>query len=364
MAIRITFLLFLIVGFWSHLSAQSDQLKIDDFRTSGTALTIGDRCFRLVPDMEYLSGSIWHKKPIDLNAPFEMEIRLMLGCKDADGADGMVFIFHPSAQRTGRWGEGMGFGGLRPSLGIEIDTWLNDHLGDPYEDHMALLVDGQMHHALDLVGPIRIPNVEDCKQHLLRITWSPTAIQLNVALDGKRYISYRGNIIQNVFQGNSSVYWGISSGTGRYSNRHDVCLEKIRYVSADEPSDFDPKLVRQLLDGEIMSLKELQFTTGSAELDPESFAELNKLYNLLRRNPEHTIEIFGHTDSSGDADTNRMLSQGRAKAISNYLVKRGISPNRIITRGYGESYPIATNGTPEGRRLNRRVDIHLYIAIP
>lgn len=335
-----------------------------DFQVSGTAMQIGENCFQLVPDVDYMSGAIWHKKPIDLTAPFDMEINVLLGCKDADGADGIVFIFHPSAQRTGRWGEGMGFGGLRPSLGIEIDTWLNEHLNDPPQDHLALLVNGQMNHATNLAGPIAIPNVEDCKQHKLRISWMPGVNQLNVSLDGKQYLSYKGNIVRDVFQGSASVYWGVSAGTGRYSNRHEICLEKITYIAANESTSFDSKTTQQLLNGDILSLKELQFSSGSAELLADSYSEMNKLYQLLRKNPKYAIEIFGHTDNAGDAAANKKLSEQRAKAIADYLIQRGIPSHRISVRGYGEDYPIATNSTPAGRRLNRRVDIHLYIAIP
>ena len=126
----------------SGLFAQS--VGLSDFRLAGEAVVTGDNCIQLNPDREWASGSCWYREAIDLSAPFEIELRVMMGCKDQDGADGIVFVFHPYAYRTGYQGEGMGFAGLEPSLGIEIDTWLNDHLGDPPEDHLTLLRDGQV----------------------------------------------------------------------------------------------------------------------------------------------------------------------------------------------------------------------------
>jgi hypothetical protein len=98
----------------------SAQFNIEDFRLSGTATKINDQCIRLVPDFQYVSGSAWYEKPIDLSVPFQMEVCLIFGEKDLDGADGIVFVFHPRVAITGWRGEGMGFSGLRPSPGHRI----------------------------------------------------------------------------------------------------------------------------------------------------------------------------------------------------------------------------------------------------
>src|SRR5881396_1626917 len=70
------------------------------------------------------------------------------------------------------------------------------------------------------------------------------------------------------------------------------------------------------------------------------------------------IEIAGYTDGTGSAATNLRLSQARAEVVRAYLVSRGVSPTRMIARGYGASNPIAVNTTPEGRAQNRRVELH------
>ena len=177
---QLYFLFFFLAAYSAIYTQEAD---IGDFNLSGDAVITGANCIRLTPDRIWSGGSAWHKQAIDLNFPFEMKLQIMLGCKDDAGADGIVFVFHPNARRTGYQGEGMGFAGLEPSLGIEIDTWLNEHLGDPYQDHIALLRDGSVHHGYNLAGPAPIPNVEDCREHALAVSWSPGSRQLRIKLD-------------------------------------------------------------------------------------------------------------------------------------------------------------------------------------
>jgi hypothetical protein len=210
---------------YSFAQSSNDKLQPEDFVTGGWATLGYNNCVSLTPDQNWTSGSVWHKKPIDLNAPFEMEVDLSMGCKDRDGADGIVFVFHPRFNEMGFMGEGMGFAGLRPSLGIEIDTWQNEHLGDPPQDHIALLKNGSMNHYYNLMGPNRIPNIEDCRRHLMKVDWNPSDKKLTIRIDGKVYLKYKGDIIKHVFKGNSKVYWGVTAATGAYNNRHAFALK-------------------------------------------------------------------------------------------------------------------------------------------
>ena len=105
---------------------------------------------------------------------------------------------------------------------------------------------------------------------------------------------------------------------------------------------------------------EIYFDTDSAVVKPEYYPEIEKIANFLKEHPDMKIEIQGHTDSVGPADYNLKLSQRRAEAVKKILVEKfGISPDRIIAKGYGETKPIAPNDTEEGRAKNRRV-----IAVP
>jgi len=358
------FLAFLVLGWLAALPAVAQRPSIEDFTVSGDTYRTGGNCYQLTVERDWSSGSIWHRTPIDLSAPFSMELDLMLGCQDRAGADGMVFVFTPDRNREGYRGEGMGFAGLVPSLGIEIDTWQNDHLGDPPDDHIALLANGQVSHFYNIDGPNTLPNVEDCRQHRLTVTWEPARKFLQVALDGRSVLSVQYDIIGKVFRGQTGVYWGVTAATGQYNNRHDICFEKLEYLPALEGLEFDRLTAKRLLDGDILPLRKLSYASGKSELQQASFPELERLANLMKQHPDMAIEIFGHTDNTGNADTNRSLSQRRADAVADYLIRKGIPRERVYARGYGELYPIANNGTQEGRLQNRRVEIHLFVPVP
>jgi OmpA-OmpF porin, OOP family len=104
-------------------------------------------------------------------------------------------------------------------------------------------------------------------------------------------------------------------------------------------------------------LNNVYFDTGKSTLRSASYKELNELVEFMKLKPTLTIEIGGHTDSVGDDETNLRLSQSRAEAVKAYLVSKDISPSRVVAKGYGESKPVASNNTPEGRQQNRRTEV-------
>jgi OOP family OmpA-OmpF porin len=101
------------------------------------------------------------------------------------------------------------------------------------------------------------------------------------------------------------------------------------------------------------------FATNKTRILPTSEEELNGLANYLERHPEIRIKIVGHTDSVGKDEANQKLSEGRAEAVMKDLIRRGIDPSRLEAEGRGETEPIDTNDTEEGRQNNRRVEIHI-----
>ena len=115
--------------------------------------------------------------------------------------------------------------------------------------------------------------------------------------------------------------------------------------------------VRREGEGIVAEFKErVLFAFNKADLASQAQANLDKLNNVLKRYPDTNIEIIGHTDSKGTDAYNRSLSQRRAVSVSNYLKSNGISSSRLKTRGMGESDPVASNETEEGRASNRRVE--------
>ncbi|MBW4049211.1 MAG: OmpA family protein [Proteobacteria bacterium] len=104
------------------------------------------------------------------------------------------------------------------------------------------------------------------------------------------------------------------------------------------------------------------FATGSAQLNANLYPALNELANGLMQNPTESVQILGFTDNTGSDAINYPLSENRALSVKNYLVSRGVPPQRIATQGMGPQNPVASNQTEEGRALNRRVEI--YVAYP
>jgi len=105
-----------------------------------------------------------------------------------------------------------------------------------------------------------------------------------------------------------------------------------------------------------VTLLNVYFDTNKSELKPESNDAMDRLLSLLASNDKLKIEIHGHTDDVGNDENNMKLSQDRANAVQDLLIRRGINPNRIKSIGYGESKPVASNSTAEGRAKNRRTE--------
>jgi outer membrane protein OmpA-like peptidoglycan-associated protein len=114
---------------------------------------------------------------------------------------------------------------------------------------------------------------------------------------------------------------------------------------------------RQTERGLVLTLDDVLFEYDKAELKPGALRKLYPLVTFLKENPERNILIEGHTDSIGSESYNLELSERRAEAVESFLLQNGISSTRVITRGYGKSYPVASNSTEAGRQQNRRVEV-------
>jgi outer membrane protein OmpA-like peptidoglycan-associated protein len=113
--------------------------------------------------------------------------------------------------------------------------------------------------------------------------------------------------------------------------------------------------------GKAVVLSFVFFDTDLAILKPESFNSLDSLAAFLLEEKKYFITITGHTDNSGDEIKNQKLSKDRAKAVADYLISKGINPDRIRPEGKGSEIPVADNATPEGRARNRRVEYTLHL---
>lgn len=137
--------------------------------------------------------------------------------------------------------------------------------------------------------------------------------------------------------------------------------------SAREIAARNAALQQQLADlqakqterGIIITLSDVLFQVDKAELSADGMRTAQKLADVLMQAPQSVVLIEGFTDSTGTADHNLQLSQRRAEAVRNALIGLGVAQEKIATRGYGEAYPVASNGDAASRQLNRRVEIVL-----
>lgn len=108
--------------------------------------------------------------------------------------------------------------------------------------------------------------------------------------------------------------------------------------------------------GQSIKIKNIFFDAGKSVLKQESYAELERVVDFLNNNTQIKIEIAGHTDNVGNATSNQKLSQGRAQAVADFIVSKGIDKGRVSAKGYGSAKPVASNKTAAGKAENRRVE--------
>ncbi len=106
-----------------------------------------------------------------------------------------------------------------------------------------------------------------------------------------------------------------------------------------------------------MNMSDVLFEFGKYTLKPEAREKLAKVSGILLSFPGLTLEVDGYTDNVGSDEFNQKLSGERADAVRDYLTSQGVSPDSIVTKGFGKDNPVASNGTSEGRQENRRVEL-------
>lgn len=176
-----------------------------------------------------------------------------------------------------------------------------------------------------------------------------------------------------------------SDGDG-VADHKDLCLNSPSFASVDRngcPTDSDKDGIADYMDvcpdeygiGSNKGCPEIKeatkkilahavygihFKTDEAILLETSFINLDEIVKIMKEHPEYNLRINGHTDNVGDPESNLALSQARAESVKRYLVSQKIEEKRLISTGFGETKPIDTNETLEGRAQNRRVDFEIF----
>lgn len=250
-------LFFLIITV--RLNAQTNTYILNGSSAQNTC-----NCYTLTGEQQNQSGSVWNANKIDLKNSFDFIFNVFLGCNDI-GADGIAFILQPLSTSMGASGEGMGFEGVIPSIGIALDTYQNPNRNDPAFDHISIQANGNINHGSDLAGPVAISatsnNVEDCQWHTLRITWDPASLEIEAYFDGVKRLEVIVDLVNTIFKDGSMVYWGFSGATGGAFNLQQFCTALNPNFTTGYPSN------------EVCPGQTIQFTDSS-----ESFAPVTDYY--------------------------------------------------------------------------------------
>ena len=209
---------------------------------SSTTFGAGCDCYSLTNGTTNDKGAIWSPAPIDLTQPFDMTFFVYAGNADGE-ADGMAFVLQQNATGIGDVGYTLGYRDVSPfssppisakSLAIEVDVWHSNPTvaTDVLSDHIGMSMNNSVEH--NIVAPIALPNIEDGGYHSFRVLWDPTLQVISVFFDGSFIFAQNYDIINTVFTGNPSVYWGWTGATGGVSGTHRVCM----YRDADFSSDI------------------------------------------------------------------------------------------------------------------------------
>ena len=184
------------------------------------------------------------------------------------------------------------------------------------------------------------------------------AIDININSTGSIYTSLYSNVETGKFL--LSLPAGENYGISVLADGYLFHSENFDIPDGDGFNMLNKDIeLKNIKVGSNITLKNVFFNLGKWDVKSDSYSELNRLLLLLNTVPSLRIEISGHTDNVGDESFNNLLSQRRADAVASFLIQKGIEKNRIISKGYGKSRPIATNNNEKGRASNRRTEFKI-----
>ncbi len=180
----------------------------------------------------------------------------------------------------------------------------------------------------------------------------------------------QGETVSFVAKKDKKVYTGITKEDGKfqllvpegdsYTVQYKAFTENENYNVLDMPSvdgavNYEYDLI--INPPKMYTLDNVFFDSGKATLQAASAKQLNELAEYMLLKKTTIIEIAGHTDNVGNADANQKLSEARANAVRDFLIKKGVGAKQVVAKGYGDTQPIADNSTDAGRKKNRRTEV-------
>ncbi len=224
----------------------------------------------------------------------------------------------------------------------------------------------QLPHKQPVTPPVRKPRVVTERQERTRqevkATLKGMVYNIETQLPLKADVILTDSTGQQVFSGPSDSIKGLFT-TNLPAGRYHAVVNKQGYLPYEEDVVFTLEAltfyIQPVKKGNTYVLRNLYFDTNSTTIQKRSEKSLNELFQFLNENKEVRIKLVGHTDSVGKDEDNQILSEGRATSVREAMIERGIEQERIEAEGRGESEPIDTNDTEEGRQRNRRVMVEI-----
>tara|TARA_B110000967_G_C18887773_1_gene565163 strand:- start:1213 stop:3237 length:2025 start_codon:yes stop_codon:yes gene_type:complete len=284
----------------------SEATAQEQYTLQGDATATGSNCYQLTDALPNEIGAVWYDETINLEQPFQLQFKMNFGTNDGaggssnPGADGMMFVMQTDGPTAlGLPGEGLGFAGFSPSLGIEFDTYWNQNMGDIIADHIGIMTNGSVNHNLgtSLAGPVTATSestdIENGEDYAVEIVWDPAEQNIEVYFDCEFRISTNVDLINDIFEGSTIVTWGFTAATGGANNVHTVCL----YENATPTGDV------MLCLGDTTQLIAPGDLSQSFSWDPADFLSDPNIYNPTASPISTQVYTVTYTDFCGDIQT-------------------------------------------------------------
>ncbi|MEO7524379.1 MAG: gliding motility-associated C-terminal domain-containing protein, partial [Ferruginibacter sp.] len=263
------------------------------------------------------SGSVWNNIKIDLSQSFNFLFDIYLGSIDANGADGMAFVLQPISTSIGVTGNGLGFGGVTPSIGVTLDTYQNSMPdSDPVSDHIGIQRNGDLDHlsANNLAGPVQIidgvDNAEDGQWHAMKIVWNATSHTMEAWIDGVLRVTHTEDLVATTFNNDPLVYWGFTASTGLYYNLQ-------RFRTALEPhwnfGPAQPLCVNQpitFMDSTISFSTIAGVSWDFGDGSPLNTTDLSPTHSYTTAGPYMVIQVVTGADGCQETNTQTVIVGG------------------------------------------------------